>query len=192
VATLILINGQGGAGKSTTAKHLLHMLRPAAYIPTDSLISVEPFEWNEGLLSLGIRNAALLIHSFTEAGYEYIILCGLLNRQELLERFCSEAAAEHSLLYVWLRASQAVRNERRIQRARDDADRPEHFAFLDALIPDLAGPLAVPNGSYIEIDTTHFSPREVAQSIQSAVSRGHLVGQANVLPGHSGHNSRSH
>ena len=61
MATLILINGQGGAGKSTTAKTLLRMLRPAAYIPADSLVSVEPFEWNDALLGLGIRNAALLI-----------------------------------------------------------------------------------------------------------------------------------
>lgn len=166
MATLILINGQGGAGKSTTAKALLHMLRPAAYIPTDSLVSVEPFEWDKQLLALGIHNAALLIHSFADAGYVYIILCGLLNRQDMLDRFCAQAAAGHTLLYVWLRAARTVRNERRMQRARDDADQPQHFDFLDALIPDLAAPLSVLNGAFVEIDTTTLTPHHVAQQIR--------------------------
>lgn len=166
MATLILINGQGGAGKSTTAKMLLRMLRPAAYIPTDSLVSVEPFEWNEQLLGLGIHNAALLIRSFADAGYQYIILCGLLNRQAMLDRFCAEAAAGHRLVYVWLRAAQTVRNGRRIQRARDDADHPQHFDFLDALIPDLAVPLSVPNGAFVELDTSTLTPHQVAQQIR--------------------------
>lgn len=169
MATLILINGQGGAGKSTTAKALLRMLRPAAYISADSLVSVEPFEWNDDLLALGIRNAALLIRSFADAGYAYILLCGLLNRQEMLDRFCAEVGAGHTLLYVWLRASQAVRDQRRIQRARDDADQPEHFPFLDALIPDLTAPLRVPNGAFVEVDTAAITPFEGAQRVRTFI-----------------------
>lgn len=163
---LILINGQGGAGKSTTARHLLRMLHPAAYIPTDSLISVEPFEWGEELLSLGMRNAHLLIRSFADTGYDYIILCGLLPNQTLLNRFLAEMEPRHSVLYAWLRATQETRDQRRLQRARDDADQQQHFNFLDKLIPDLTQPLNVPDGAFIEVDTSNLTPDQVAQEIR--------------------------
>ena len=88
----------------------------------------------------------------------------------MLDRFCAEAGAGHTLLYVWLRASQAVRNQRRIQRARDDADQPEHFDFLDALIPDLTDTAAsTRTAAFVEIDTATLTPSEVAQHVRTSI-----------------------
>ncbi len=163
---LILINGQSGAGKSATAGALLQALENSAYIPTDSLMSVNPFEFGDKLHQLGSKNAKMLVKSFRKSGYRYIILCGLLSNQEYLDQFIIDFdEADFNILYVWLKVDKAIRDQRRINRARDDADRPEHFDVVDEKIPDLRTPLNVDYGKFIAINTENKAPSKVAEGI---------------------------
>ncbi len=167
---LILINGQSGAGKTTAARSLLQTLKNAAYISSDSLISVNPFEFDDDLCLLGQNNAKLLINSFQKNGYQYIILCGLLNDQRNLDQFVSDFNdSDFDILYVWLKADKAIRDQRRVNRARDDADKSEHFDLVDERLPNLKTPLNMTYGKFIIVDTNSKNPSKIAEHIVSYI-----------------------
>lgn len=149
---LILINGQSGSGKSTVARALMQSLDKSAHISTDGLTSVNPFEFNE-MAPLGIKNACLLVQSFREEGYKYLILCGLLNTQVKLDEFLNrlrglKSPTDFEIFYFWLQVDQDLRDQRRINRARDGADQPDQFDSIDNLLPDLTGPLSLSDGQF--------------------------------------------
>jgi thymidylate kinase len=163
---LILINGQSGSGKSTLARGLMQSLDNSAHISTDGLTSVNPFEFNE-LAPLGIKNACLLIQSFREEGYEYIVLCGLLNTQEKLDEFLKNLPGIEAH-YFWLKVDKTVRDNRRMKRARDDSDQPEQFDFIDKILPDLKEPLVIPTGQFDFIDANR-SVNDILSDIKAVI-----------------------
>lgn len=78
---IILINGQGGTGKTTVSNALKNKLANSAFIDADALMSVNPFEF-EKLTGLMHKNAQNLIINFAQAGYENIVTAGLARNQE--------------------------------------------------------------------------------------------------------------
>ncbi len=162
---LILINGQPGSGKTSIAKALLNDLRNAAYIETDSLVAVNPFELNEDLNNLAAINAVSLIKNFSAAGYQNMIVSGLIKNQKELDRLLGRMDKNKDLVFVWLRASKEVRMERKQERARDGADSIKYFEFIDALIPDVEN-FELNNGKYISINTTSKTIQEVVNEIK--------------------------
>ena len=162
---IILINGQGGTGKSSIANALKDSLTNSVYIDADALVAVNPFKFNE-LDELMLKNAVSLISNFTAEGYQYIIAAGLTRNQELLNQFLRLLDKEVDLLFIWLRASKEVRASRKAQRMRDKADNLEHCEFVDKLYPDIAR-FDIQNGVYLEIDTSSKSVEEVAREIKS-------------------------
>ena len=165
---IILINGQGGAGKSSVAKLLSQELKNSAYIDVDSLVSTNPWEFGDESDNLAIRNAISLIHNFSSANFQNIIISGLTRNQQLLDRFLSQLSKKAELLFVWLKADEKTRLARKESRDRDGADKKEHFELVDKLYPDIDS-VNIKNGKSIFINTSSKSIQEVVNEIKPLI-----------------------
>lgn len=166
---IILINGQGGTGKSTVAYALKDSLLNSVYIEADSLVSVQPFNFgNPDLDSLMFKNALSLIHNFSEAGYEYIVTSGLTRNQKLLDEFVFSLDINAEIIFVWLRADKKVRLSRKISRNRDGADKLDFFEIVDKVYPDVEK-IDLKTCKYISIDTTSKTIQEVVSEVRAGI-----------------------
>jgi chloramphenicol 3-O-phosphotransferase len=165
---LILINGQGGTGKTSLAQALRNQIPNSAYIEADSLIAVNPFEF-EKLGPLLHINAASLIQNFAQAGYETIITAGLTRNQEQLDEFLKVLNTKADITFVWLRASKEARLARRKERSRDGADNEEHFEFMEKIYPDVESFTAP--GKFVEIDTTDKTVEEMKDEVYQSLQK---------------------
>jgi len=171
---VILINGQAGSGKTACARALFERLSACALLDVDALTTVEPFVWGEELSLLGLRNAAALARNFQAAGFPQVILAGGAFRQDLVNAFAAMVPAGTRLLYIWLQAERSVRHARCLRRARDGADAAEFLDWRDRLMP-YPGPLDVPGGRYLEVDTSVRSPEQVAGAVLAQLTEEGLV-----------------
>ena len=162
--TLLLINGCSGAGKETTSRLLFAQLTSCAWIDVKALITVAPWHFDDRLVVLGVENGASLIANFWRAGYGAVLFSGGVGTQRALDLLEARIPAAHRTVYVWLHADKAVRDERRLRRARDAADRREHLDQVDAMMPD-PGRLRVQDGAYLRIDTMQRRPQEVVLAL---------------------------
>ncbi|OGZ69365.1 MAG: hypothetical protein A3D44_02825 [Candidatus Staskawiczbacteria bacterium RIFCSPHIGHO2_02_FULL_42_22] len=163
---LILINGLGGAGKSSSGKALMRAMDSSAYIGLDSLVATNPWEFNKKTDDLGIKNAISLIRNFSETGFENIIISGLTRNQEILNDFLSSLNQKADILFIWLYADADQRILRKEKRNRDQADKREDFNSLDVLIPNIKS-IEIKEGKSVFIDTSHKSVEQVVQEILS-------------------------
>lgn len=165
---LILINGKGGSGKTTTAEQVFQLLEHAALVDIDDLMRVKPWEFNKQLAGLGITNATTMINNFFTAKYKYVILSGGIYTQALLDQLIKKLKASCHISFIWLTADKKIRDKRRLKRGRDAADSSEHFDTIDSLFQDVAS-LKMQSGSFTSIDTTKLSAKETAKRIISIV-----------------------
>src|SRR3989344_5439284 len=164
---LILVNGQGGSGKTTIGRELLNRLKNTAFIDVDSLVSTNPWEFNEETDNLAIKNTVSLIKNFHGVGFENIIISGLTRNQQLLDTFLLQLSKKAELLFVWLKADEKTRLARKESRDRDGADKKEHFELVDKLYPDIDS-VNIKNGKSIFIDTSSKTIQEVVKEIKLA------------------------
>ncbi|NUQ57421.1 MAG: hypothetical protein HUT38_02975 [Candidatus Paceibacter sp.] len=165
---IISINGQGGTGKTTTAKVLLGRFENSAYISGDALVAVNPFGVNEKTDRLVIKNSISLVKNFEQENYGIVIICGIIRNQAQLDSFVNNLNEKTDFLFVWLRASKEVRHKRRVERARDGADNPAEFDFIDKIIPDQDS-FSMKFGQFLEINTDDKTPEEVAEIIKKEI-----------------------
>ena len=157
---LIIIGGTGGAGKETLARLLYEHLSPCAWVDAKALVRVQPWQFGPALHALSMRNAAALAHNFYAAGFDPTLLSGGVVDQASLDLLQDLLPAGTQVDYLFLHADKAVRDARRLSRARDDADLREHLDTVDRVMPD-PGPLVVRGGRYQRLDTTHLAPEQV-------------------------------
>lgn len=142
---LLLINGGAGSGKTTTARALLSRVESSAFLDFDPLITVNPWEYREELIDLGLRNAADLIENFFESGYGTVILSSGTGSRPHLERLLGLLADRPRVNWIYLEVDPEERRSRKVGRARDGADSAEAFDFIENKIgryegpPDVAG-----------------------------------------------------
>lgn len=164
---IILINGQGGTGKTSVAAILKSEIPNSVYIEADTLVAVNPFEFGK-LGPLLIKNAVSLIHNFAEEGYEIIITAGLTRNQEQLDEFLSALGFKAEIVFVWLRANKEARLARRKARGRDGADSEEHFESINKIYPDVET-FDVKGGKLLDIDTSSKSIQEIVAEIKAGM-----------------------
>lgn len=164
---IILINGQGGTGKTSVAGILRNETPNSAYIEADSLVAVNPFEFAK-LGPLLIKNAVSLMHNFAEEGYETIITAGLTRNQEQLDEFLNVLGLKVEIVFVWLRANKETRLARRTARGRDGADNEEHFESMNKIYPDVET-FDVKGGKLLDIDTSSKSIQEIVAEIRAGM-----------------------
>lgn len=165
---LILINGCGGAGKDTTGRLLLQALPRCALLDIKNLSQTNPWSFDE--YHLGLRNAALIIKSYFEAGFTTVVFTGGLSSQDRLNFLQSLLPLNSQPLYVWLDVPKKLRDPRRILRARDDADKAQYLDKVDSVLTD-PGNLTIAGGEFLRIDAENLSSTEVVARIQAELRR---------------------
>jgi hypothetical protein len=171
---LIIVSGCCGAGKETTGRLLLSALEPSAWIDIKSLGRISPWGYEEKLILLSIENAADLADNFFRAGYCQVIFSGGIHSQEELGTLMSLIHTDCRVIYVWLDVDKMIRDKRRIARARDPADNPEHLDYIDSLIKD-PGKLLIPNGAYYRIQIDVETPHEALGNVLETLAEEGLA-----------------
>jgi len=162
---LILINGLGGSGKTTCGRLLCERIDSCAYFDIDMLATVNPFEFGEELMRLGLRNAAGLISNFFDAGYEVVVMSSGTGCQRHVDYLLSLIPLPDHVYWIWLTASKAERDKRRLARSRDGADKPEWLDYVDRVSEPYAGPVEIESGTCCEIDTDNAASNNVVRQI---------------------------
>ena len=171
---LIIISGCCGAGKETTGELLLSALEPSAWIDIKSLGKIRPWAYGEELLSLCIENAAALVSNFFRSGYCQVVLSGGINSQRELDALMILVRTDCRVIYVWLDVDKTIRDRRRIARARDTADNPEHLDYIDSVITDPVI-LSISNGAYYRLRIDGETPHEVLENILETLAKEGLA-----------------
>ena len=171
---LIIISGCCGAGKETTGRLLLSVLEPSAWIDMKSLGRIEPWAYGEELISLCVENAADLVDNFLRAGFYQVVLSGGINSQRELDALMTHVHTDCRVIYIWLDVDKVIRDKRRIARARDDADSPEHLDFVDSIVTD-PGELPISNGMYYRLPIDCETPHEVLKNVLEALAKERLA-----------------
>ena len=133
-----------------------------ALLDIKGLSSTNPWCFED--FELGIRNAVSLIHNYAEKGWPQIILVGGVNSSDRLSYLLSELRVKATIHYFWLDVPKQVRDARRIERRRDEADRKEHLDAIDLVFTD-PGELVVPGGRFFRIRPELLSPSQLAEII---------------------------
>ncbi len=170
---LIVIGGCGGAGKETTGSLLYTALDSCAWIDSKWLIRVQPWEYDEPLHRLGVRNAASVANNYYAAGFTQVILSGGVASQSRLDLLLDLVEGDPLVDYVWLHADKPVRDRRRLGRQRDDADQAQYLDDVDRVFID-PGKLHVRGGRYHRLDTSALTPQQVLQAVLDLLGRGSL------------------
>ena len=162
---LILINGNGGAGKNTNAQVLYARLPNSAWIHMRWLLALKRWQPTDHYVDLGIRNAAAVIHNYYSDGVDTVIYSGNVFDQRSLDLLLSLLQWEIEVFYFWLDADKKTRRTRLIGRARDEGDRPEVVDQLLAKYSKAPPNLVVRNGKSITIDAAHQTPQAIVDEI---------------------------
>lgn len=161
--TLILINGNGGAGKRTNSQLLYSKLADAAWIHMRWLLALKSWEPTERFTDLGLRNAAAVINNYFDEEVQHVIYSGNVDSQASLDRLVALISPECEVNYFWLHADKSTLRTRLINRARDSGDEP---AFVDWLLSNYyrePPSLVAPIGRYKIIDTTSKQPEQIVE-----------------------------
>jgi hypothetical protein len=162
---LILINGLGGSGKTTCGRLLSERIDSCAYFDSDMLTIVNPFEFGEDLIELGLRNAASLISNFFAAGYKAVVMSSGTGSQRYTDYLINLILSPDRVYWIWLAASKTERDKRRLTRRRDGADDPKWLDYVDGKVGPYTGPVEIKRGFCCEIDTDNAAPNDVVRQI---------------------------
>jgi broad-specificity NMP kinase len=84
---LIIINGTMGVGKSTVCNALLDKLMPSVYLDGDWCWNMNPFIVSEENKTMVEGNITHLLKSYlNNSGYEYIIFCWVIHREDIFDK----------------------------------------------------------------------------------------------------------
>jgi len=167
---LILINGNGGVGKATTAQLLYSKLPDSAWIHMRWLLAYKAWQPNKKSSRLGITNAAAVINNYFAEGVVQVIHSGNVQDQEDLDYLQSLITVEHQTFYFWLDAADDVRYDRLVKRARDEGDKPESARKLISRYSVDPGNLMIREGLYQRIETSLKEPEEIVNEMISCMS----------------------
>lgn len=168
--TLIILNGQEGAGKSTLAKALLPHLKNGASFDAETILQVNPFCFDENFQNLAISNAADLILNFYEHGFDTVIAASFLNDRPWYDRFRSLLPGHYNIYIIMLEANKETRDIRRIEREKPTSK--EARDWLDNKYPPdttFKEGEATEDYKYIAIDNSKLTVAETVGLIKATV-----------------------
>ena len=84
---LIMINGTMGVGKSTVCNILLNTLNSSVYLDGDWCWNMNPFVVSDENKEMVINNISYLLKSYlNNSGYQYIILCWVIQDEDIFKQ----------------------------------------------------------------------------------------------------------
>jgi energy-coupling factor transporter ATP-binding protein EcfA2 len=166
--TLILIEGQEGAGKSTLVRALVPHTPNSVKIDGEDLGQTNPCPMDGPFFELMRANILALIHNYWRAGYTHVIAGSFLNNYQDYTLFRAGLPEDTRIYFVHLCAAREVRDQRRIERAkptsaawRDWVD--EHYPEETSFKNDQA------DYRYIRIDSSDLTVDETLAAIKDAI-----------------------
>lgn len=161
--TLLIINGTIGIGKTTVGRLVFGRLDNCAFLDGDAVWQIRPFEVTERTTAIPTRNIPFVLRSYFEAGYETVILCWIMHRQDIIDRILAPLVDLCLDVRIFtLVADEDVAVARVLARDGDTRD-PE------AVLLRLRQSMELDS---TRIDTTHLQPDEVADAIISSLCTG--------------------
>ena len=168
MGNLIIIVGQEGAGKSTIVRALLPHTPSAARIDGEDLGQLNPCNMDADFMALLWQNMVALIMNFWNAGYPNVVAGSFFdNRQEYVQ-FRQELPADVCVYMVHLCASKAVRDQRRIDRAKPSTEASRDW--VDSICPEDTTLRDDQQGyRYFRIRNDELSVEETIEAIRNAI-----------------------
>ncbi len=162
---LVLIVGNGGAGKRTNGQLLYSKLPRASWTHMRWMTALQIWEPNAHFDDLLIRNAAAVIGNYLDEGVDPAILSGGIFTQAHLDRLLALLNRPLDVRYFWLHLPDDLRASRLINRARDSGDTPESVRELVAKYTSAQPELSIPVGSFNVIDVSKKDPVEIVENM---------------------------
>ncbi len=162
---LILIAGNGGAGKQTSAQVLYAHLPRASWTHMRWLAALHLWEPTPRFEDLLLRNAASVIGTYLAAGVDQAILSGCVFSQEHADRLLALLNRSLDVRAVWLDLPNELQATRRIGRARDAGDTPESVRDLIATYTFPQPALTFPAGTFCVLDVSKRTPEQIVAEI---------------------------
>ena len=169
--SLILVTGEEGAGKSTVMAALLPHTPGGAKLDAEDVGQVHPFTFETPFHDLLWANVLAVTSNFWNAGYTTVITGSLLegDTYSSFQGFRRLLPEDIAIYVVRLSASKAVRDQRRIERAKPSSE--EWRDRVDATYP--AGDTSLLDNAtdyrYVMIDNTTQRLEDTLAAIQAAI-----------------------
>lgn len=167
-ASLVIVNGEEGAGKSTIVRALLPHTPDGARIDAEDLGQTNPCPMDDGFFALLRRNVAALAENYWAAGYRNVVAGSFLRHHcdyVAFRRLLTRPVAVH---LVELLVDKPVRDHRRITRAKQTTR--EWRDMVDTIPDDLTIRQATDTDyRYIGIDTTTLDVAATVCRITAAI-----------------------
>ena len=165
---LVLICGEEGAGKSTVVRALLPHTPDGARIDAEDIGQTNPCPMDDEFFDLLRRNVVGLVENFWAAGYVNVVAGSFLRDYPDYVAFRTLVTRPSEVFLVELLVDKAVRDHRRVTRAkqttqewRDTVDLiPEDRTLRQATDADYR---------YVGIDTTGLTIDETVRRIKTAI-----------------------
>ena len=161
---LIIIVGNGGAGKKTNGEILFSRLPRASWTHMRWMTALNIWEPTPRFQELLLRNAACVIGNYFNEGVDQAILSGGVFSQDDLDRLVQLLDRPLDIRYFWLEVSDELRRQRLIGRARDSGDSPEVVAQLIANYSFPKPSLAIKHGRFFALDAGR-TPNEIVDEM---------------------------
>ncbi len=163
MATLIIITGAPGIGKTAVGREVFERLSDCAWLDGDDVWRINPFEVTEHTKAIVIRNIPYVLRGYLEAGYEYVLLTWVLHQQAIID----DVLAGLRGLDFEVRAFTLIAEEDvLLDRWRARAGREQ--------VPELVADRLRQSATLAttKIDTSEITAVEVAERIVGAVGGG--------------------
>jgi broad-specificity NMP kinase len=160
---LIFVGGAPAVGKTATCERLYGRLANCICVDGDDLwCRMHPFRVDEVTVPMVEKNVVAVLGNFLEAGFDHVILCWVLHRQDLIDRLVDALGAFRFEFYSFT----LVCSEETLQRRWTSAPRPRPgFAHARTRLRQTRQL----THSHL-IDTTSASVEQVADTILRALA----------------------
>jgi ABC-type cobalamin/Fe3+-siderophores transport system ATPase subunit len=166
--SLVIVNGEEGAGKSTIIRALLSHTPLGARIDAEDIGQTNPCPMDEAFFDLLRRNVALLVGSFWSAGYVNVVAGSFLRSYADYVAFRALLPEPSAVYVVELLVDKSVRDHRRVTRSKPTTQ--EWRDRVDLIVEDVTiRQAANADYRYIGVDTTNLDVPETVRQITAAI-----------------------
>lgn len=151
---LILIGGPPWVGKTTCAEALFTLLHNSAWLDGDDVWQVNPFSVEDPRLRNSDKNMSFVLNTYLESSFDYTIFSSVvLTDKPITDGIIKSIKYEdYIIIFFMLICAQQELEARCAKRDNDMSPDPQFMC-------------AAKSQDAVKIDTTHMTPREVAQKM---------------------------